>query len=259
MHTTIINDCRDANAAGRQMARAASLIGGGVSFMGVASDLEAAGNLIDALDAYGDAPGIVLVNVAPRDGKAKQWKNGTPFGYFWHKEVLVVASIDGLTLSLVKKLNVTDIVNVLDIPTIVARFVHESVLTQEEGDRISNTQFRSYEFLPRIAGDLLKNKEVISERMNIADVSDASQAVWWTDNFGNCKTTMLLEEISADVPVQTAFGEVSYFFRLKDVSDGQVALVTGSSGLGASRFLEIVAQGGNAAQLLDVRSGDVLG
>mgnify|MGYP001566747864 FL=1 len=95
--------------------------------------------------------------------------------------------------------------------------------------------------------------------MNIADVSDASQAVWWTDNFGNCKTTMLLEEISADVPVQTAFGEVSYFFRLKDVSDGQVALVTGSSGLGASRFLEIVAQGGNAAQLLDVRSGDVLG
>ena len=116
MHITIINDCKDANAAGRQMARAAGLIEAPVSFVGVSSDLEAAGNLIDMLDAYGDSAGILLVNVAPRNGKAKKWQNGTPFGYFWYKKILVLSSIDGLTLSLVKKLQLVDSINVLDIP-----------------------------------------------------------------------------------------------------------------------------------------------
>ncbi|MBI1839007.1 MAG: hypothetical protein HYR95_01760, partial [Candidatus Colwellbacteria bacterium] len=103
MNITIINDCRDANAAGRQAARAATLLGGTVAFIGVTNDLEASGNLIDALDAIEGKGGIVLVNVAPRNGTAKKWENGTPFGYFWYKETLVLASVDGLTLSLVKK------------------------------------------------------------------------------------------------------------------------------------------------------------
>src|SRR3989344_9103064 len=116
MNIIIINDCRDANAVGRQIARAASLLGGSASFLGVTSDLQAAGNLIDVLDALGENPGVVLVNVAPRNGKAKKWGNGTPFGYFWYRKTLVVASIDGYTLSLVKKLKVVNFVYVLDIP-----------------------------------------------------------------------------------------------------------------------------------------------
>ncbi len=51
MNITIINDCRDANAIGRQTARTSSLLNGPVSFIGVASDIQAAGNIIDILDA----------------------------------------------------------------------------------------------------------------------------------------------------------------------------------------------------------------
>lgn len=72
MNIIIINDCRDANAVGRQIARTGSLLNNPVSFIGVTSDIEAAGNIIDVLDAYGEHPGIILANVASRNGKAKK-------------------------------------------------------------------------------------------------------------------------------------------------------------------------------------------
>lgn len=42
-----------------------------VSFVGVTNDIQAAGNIIDILDAIEKNSGIILVNVAPRNGKAK--------------------------------------------------------------------------------------------------------------------------------------------------------------------------------------------
>ena len=152
MNITIINDCRDENARGRQTARASSLIGGAVSFVGVLSDLEAAGNLIDVLGAYGEEPGTILVNVAPRNGSAKKWENGTPFGYFWYKKVLVLASIDGITLSFVKKLKLVESIKVFDIPAVVKFMVEDNYISAEVGEHIVNTQFRSYDFLPRAGG-----------------------------------------------------------------------------------------------------------
>lgn len=256
MNITIINDCRDANAAGRQIARAASLTGGHASFVGVKNDLEAAGSLIDILDAYGESNGAVLVNVAPRHGKAKKWPNGTPFGYFWYKNILVVASVDGLTLSLVKKFGLIDVVNVMDIPTVMDKFVRENMLSKSLGDHIINTQFRSYDFLPRVAAYLLKNKNVESERYEIKNVDDAPAAVWWVDNFGNCKTTLLLKEIQEGGGVSLESGRVDYFQRLKDVPDHIKAVITGSSGLGDDRFLEIVVQGESAEKSLNLSSGD---
>ncbi len=217
MNITIINDCRDQNAIGRQVTRTATLIEGSVSFVGVGSDLEAAGNLIDMLDAYGDASGVILVNVAPRNFAAKKWENGTPFGYFWYKKVLVVSSIDGLTLSLVKKLQLVDAINVLDIPTVVEQFVREEIISPEVGEHIINTQFRSYDFVPRIAAYLLKSEKVTSEPLKIEDIADAPPAVWWVDNFGNCKTTLLKREIEDSSQVETKVGALQYFERLKNV------------------------------------------
>ncbi len=258
MHTTIINDCRDANAAGRQCARAASLIGGTVSFVGVASDLEAAGNLIDVLDAYGESAGVVLVNVAPRNGTAKKWQNGTPFGYFWYKKVLVVSSIDGLTLSLVKKLGLVEHINVLDIPAVTAHFVSEGVLSEEARTHICETQFRSFDFLPRVAAYLVAHTAVVAEPMALADVADAPNAIWWVDNFGNCKTTLFRDALPAGGTVATRIGDVRYYEHLREVPDGAPALVTGSSGLGEKRFVEVVVQGGSAAQTHGLSSGDAI-
>ncbi len=118
MQITIINDCCDENAKLRQISRAGSLIknssvnprtkglkgwlvkkilgfsensdfsnfannfGGGVNCFGAKSEIEAAGFLVDAIDAMEGREGIVLVNVAPRGGKSKKWENGAPFGYF---------------------------------------------------------------------------------------------------------------------------------------------------------------------------------
>jgi len=256
MNITIINDCKDANATGRQIARVQALIEGSVSFVGVSSDLEAAGNLVDILDAYEDSTGVVLVNVAPRNGKAKKWKNGTPFGYFWYKKVLVVSSIDGLTLSLVKKLKLVDSINVLDIPTIVNQFISEKVVSAEVGEHIINTQFRSYDFLPRIAAYLLEHEYTQAEKLKVTDIVDAPNAVWWVDNFGNCKTTVLKHDFQESDLLDSEFGKPDYFERLKDVPDKATALITGSSGLGSSRFLELVIQGESASKLLNVESGD---
>lgn len=75
MFCTIISDCQDDNVFGRQKTRIAALFGSSIdaiTMIGVSNELEAAGNLVDVLDAAGGASGIVLVNVAPRDDKAKQ-------------------------------------------------------------------------------------------------------------------------------------------------------------------------------------------
>jgi len=255
INITIINDCKDGNAVGRQFVRASALMGGHVSFVGVSSDLEAAGNLIDVLDAYGEAPGVVLVNVAPRNGSAKRFTNGTPFCYFRYKNILVVSSFDGLTLSLVKKLGLTDMLHVLDIPTVVAQWVREGVCTEELATHITETQFRSYEFLPRVASYILTHGDAPAEKVSINEVHDAPQAVWWVDNFGNCKTTLITDEVSHTAVVETSFGALPYYEHLREVPDGETALVAGSSGVGERRFIEIVAQGGNVAQRLSIASG----
>lgn len=260
MTITIINDCRDANAAGRQVARAASLFGAQVSFVGVGSDLEAAGNLIDILDAIGDSEGVVLVNVAPRNGKAKKWQNGAPFGYFWYKRVLVVTSVDGFTLSLVKKLRLIDAAYVFDVDVTLDELITNGALSGELRNSIAHTQFRSYNFLPRVAAYLLKHKDITGMRLAIGDIPDAEAAVWWVDNFGNCKTTAFSNDAASreEICKQARFGTLTYVPQLKDVPDNVAALVQGSSGLGEQRFLEIVVQGGSAARRFGLSSGDTL-
>ncbi len=260
MNITIINDCLDANASGRQITRATSLLGGPISFIGVANDLEAGGNLVDALDAIDGRAGVVLVNVAPRGGVAKKWKNGTPFGYFWHKSTLVIASIDGFTLSLVKKLHLIDFINIVDISIAINILTEDVPISSNRKRHIINSQFRSYDFLPRLAAFLLKHKHVASTRLDISKIISAPLTIWWIDNFGNCKTTLLLRDIASrkDGLVTTNLGPLHFYSRLKDVPDKRAALIVGSSGLGDGRFLEIVIQGASAAQYLGLSSGDAI-
>ena len=251
MNVTIINDCKDENAKGRQLARVGSLFGRLANFVGVSNELEAAGNLIDVLDAHAQNSGIILVNVAPRNGKAKKYKNGTPFGYFWYQKTLVVASVNGLTLSLVKKLKLVEYIYVLNISKALDILIKNKFLPVDLKSQITDSQFRSYDFLPRIAQYLFKHKNIKSKKVDIKTIADAPAAVWWVDNFGNCKTTLFDWEISP-------FKGLEYYPKLKDVPNEKVALITGSSGLGGQRFLEIVIQGGSASKHFDVASGDAL-
>src|SRR3989338_6316670 len=258
MNIIIINDCRDSNAVGRQITRVTSLLGGSASFLGVTSDLQAAGNLIDVLDALGENPGVVLVNVAPRNGKAKKWENGTPFGYFQYKKILVLSSIDGFTLSLVKKFKLTKFITILDVPRTLDQLIASGALPKELKNSIIRTQFRSYDFLPRAAAFLVRGKKLQGTRLHIKDIPDAPPAIWWIDNFGNCKTTLLREDVKDQARFSSKFNRLPYFARLKDVQDKTTAIITGSSGLGEKRFLEIIAQGGSAEKKLNISIGDTV-
>lgn len=258
MHITIINDCRDANAAGRQCARASSIIQAPVSFIGVASDLEAAGNLVDTLDALEDREGVILVNVAPRDGAARKWENGTPFSYFGYKNTTVVASFDGLTLSLIKKLGVVNHVTVLDTAATLTHIADAGVLSSTTATYGSHSQFRSFDFVPRVAAFLARGNTLPGTPAPLSDVADAPHAVWWVDNFGNCKTTLLESEVEILQRSGGSYANLAYYTQLKDVPDGSIAIVRGSSGIGTQRFLEIMAQGTSAAARLGVSAGMVL-
>jgi hypothetical protein len=250
---TIINDCRDDNAFARQAVRAAALIGVPVVNLGVKDDLEAAGNLIDALDAAAGAPGVILVNVAPRHGHAKRWPNGTPFAHFRVGATVVVASIDGLTLSLAKKLGLATDVRVMDIPTVAAYAKEHGLIDEATRAYLGETQFRSFEFLPRAGAWLAAGHDLPAERLDPAAIADAPSTVWWVDNFGNCKTTLLPEEAARlDAP---EFAELPRYARLKDVPNGEAAVIAGSSGLGERRLLEIVVQGASAAERFSLASG----
>lgn len=244
MFAAIINDCRDDNAMGRQATRAAALLGCAVTTVGVQSDLEAGGNLVDMLDAADGGRGVVLVNVARRNGAAKHWPNGTPFGHFFYKKTVIVASLDGLTLSLASKLGVTgDIIRIEDSRPLAA-----------------TSQFRSFELLPGYGADLLRGKKLAGHAFNLREVPDPPPAIWSIDCFGNAKSTLLPTDIGfrAGAKVKTRVGAFTCYERLKDVPNKKAGLVIGSSGLGNARFLEIVMQGVSAAEHFSLTIGDAV-
>lgn len=258
MFYTIITDCQDENARGRQLSRAAAYISCPATLVGIKSDLEAAGNLTDILDAGEGSEGIVLANVAPRNGEGKKWENGTPFCFFHYKKTLVLSSIDGLTLSLIKKLGPVSTVELFDIPAANAQWRQEGLFDELAEARLNATQFRSFEFLPRAAKTLFEGRALPTKTLTLDSVAAAPHAIWWVDNFGNCKTTLLERDIDANAPFKTSFGDFSFFPRLKDVPEGEAAVIVGSSGLGEQRFLEIVLQGKSAAERFNLSSGSAI-
>ncbi len=257
MYVTIISDCHDDNAKTRQTIRAGSLLSSPVTYCGVNSDIEAAGNLVDALDVSTGHANVILVNVAPRHGAAKKWPNGTPFGYFRIGGSLVVTTIDGHVLSLVKKLGLVDAISVFDIPTVAEYAFQAKLLSREQADYLKVTQFRSLEFMPRAAAWLVQGHDLPATAWPIIEVPDMPPSIWWVDNFGNCKTTLLPDEHDNILPGLRE--KLGHHDRLKDVANGETAVVTGSSGIGDIRFLEIMTQGGSASAMLNLSAADLIG
>lgn len=264
MFVTIITDCHDTATAGRQLTRANAIFDCPANLVGVDfnADYQAAGNLIDILDACEGTEGVVLANVAPRSGEAhKKWPNGTPFGFFYYHNTLVVSSVDGYLLSLVKKLGLAEKVRVFDIPTVMANVPNKLDFYPNQKDYIINTQFRSFEFLPRVAKWIWEKIELPIEELQLVDVKDMDNQIWWIDNFGNCKTSILPSDIGFEVGKRVKLGnlpETQCYARLKDVPNGEPALVVGSSGVKETRFVEFLLQGGSAAGKYGLKMGDKL-
>lgn len=259
MFVTIINDCSDDNVMGRQATRAAVLFGNvPINTVGIGwSELEGAGNLIDMLDASDGKEGVILANVAPRHGRGKKWPNGTPFGYFYFGKTLIVATIAEQMLSLAKKFGIADSLKLTDVPTVVDFMIGKGKLDGSIRDIIVKSQFRSYDYMPRLAKWVLDKEDVPTENYSFSNVLDVPHAVWWVDNFGNCKTTMLPEEVGhmPGKALQTKYGDILCYERLKDVPNDKPGLIIGSSGLGQKRLIELVVQGKSAAAHFQITPG----
>ena len=263
MSGVIITDCHDDNARGRVSGRLESVTGQPSTFVSIpgtlddAAELAAAGNLVDHLDALGGRRGIILVNVAPR--KDDDNENGSPFGYFWYGETLVVSTVDGKTLSIAKQLGACEDVYVFDLPASVSAMVDRGFIHPDRKDAVIASQFRSYTFLP-LAAHLVREDVVLpADRLALSRITSLEhEAIWWIDNFGNCKTTLIPAryDLEHGSECDTVFGTLRYYDHLSDVPDGETALVQGSSGLHMTRFAELVVKGRSAADALSASLGD---
>lgn len=261
MFVTIISDCNDPNESARQLTRANVLFNSPANSLrlGIYSDIQSAGNLVDVLDASEGEEGVIILNVAPRFGSAKRWSNGVPFGFFFYKKTIVVLTVNDFVLSLLKKLNIIDEIQVTEIPEVVNTLIREGLVREENKEYLINTQFRSYEYAPKLA-KLVKDSVVFpSKKLEIHENQKLKKGkVWYIDSFGNCKTTLLKEElsISADGFVKTRWGEIKFYEKLKDVENDNLGIYIGSSGIDKKRFVEITIQGGNASSGIGINIGD---
>jgi len=271
MFLSIITDCKDSATFGRQLTRTSALFKRAPIPVGVngslddTAEIEAAGNLIDILDAGMGEKGVVLVNAAPRN--QTKWPNGTPFGYFYYRRTLVVSTVDGYTLSLAKRFGLVDSIKVYDIPTVLDYLVEEypGILDDNlekariKAEYIKKTQFRSFEFLPRVAKWQWEDIDMPTTSMPISEIPDLDQVIYLIDNFGNAKTTILPEDINFEFGKTyniKKVGPVKSYAKLKDVPIGDPALIVGSSGIQEKRFIEIVIQGSSAADKYGLKVGD---
>lgn len=253
---SIITDCSDDNVRARQELRFTNLFGVRPTFTRVGQEapgLEAGGHLLDQLDVLANNPksvpqaeALILVNVAPRGGKTKEiGDNGTPFCYFRVDNALVVCTAASGCLDLVHWCGAVDEIELLDIPTVTKAAVEWGELTEEQANRINNTQFRSLEFLPLVAYWLRSGKPVPSTKQKVEVAHDTAGKVWYIDNFGNAKTTLVAEDIGFEQGKKVTLADglsATCYRRLADVPKDESALTIGSSGYRTKRFLEVVVQ-----------------
>lgn len=265
----VINDCGDENEKLRITTRLQTLFWGAtVSFCevnGPNSDLEAAGCIIDALDAKagGAAPGLILPNTAFREPEKSGDANGSPFGHCIINNVLLFSTIRGRILSLVKDFFGIEHIHIVEPREALESIVATGDLEQKWVEHIADSQFRSYELQPLLAARLLKGFALPSQKETLASPK-LGGVVWWVDKHGNCKTTVTTSQCEPKPlrdgdEFETKFGVFKYFRRLNDAPRGVPAVTTGSSGLGAgpdNRFLEIAIRMGNAAKFLNIKVGD---
>ena len=247
-------DCKDSNALTRLQARLTILFENSpIHCVGINSDIEASGCILDTLDALriSNKRAVVIGNLAPRT--EKKHKNGAPFYIGYVGKVILIANETCFTL--LAKYKLIDTIYETDVETVCKKF-----LPEEEAFRIANSQFRSFEYVPRLARWVYDKKKIPSIPHSLT--STLPNQVWWVDNFGNCKTTMTESEIRNHVKnnivtlkVNDVVLEVPFYQKLADVPKENTGIIIGSSGYGDTRFAEIVVQGKSASTTLGIVSG----
>jgi hypothetical protein len=254
-------DCKDSNALSRLSARLTALFAdSNIQTVGIDKDIEAAGCILDMLDALrlGTGDYIIIGNLAPR--AEKQYKNGAPF-YIAHVQGIIIIATK-TCFSLLRKLNLIDTIGQTDVETVCGTF-----LSAEETNRIANSQFRSFEYVPLLASFAADGKDIpaTAEALDSFSPEKFENKIWWIDNFGNAKTTLTRTEIEDKViggnvtlRIDGTEHTLPFFERMADVPTGVVACIIGSSGYKDVRFAEIIKQGSSVAQALGLGVGNMI-
>ena len=264
----IVNDCSDDNTHGRQSFGLGSFLERGVqAFVGVKTDLEATGNIVD-LVASSHSDAVILWNVAHRNGEAKKFGNGSPF--CWSEftkttgeKILGLGTVDGFTLSLPKKFGILKSINLLDTKEAAEAMGKAGFMVPDEVRRAYLSQHRSLDFAPFAAAFILAGGQLPSRTIPMAEIPNCPDIIWWVDNFGNCKTSVIplnpAEFSNRILDAMDVRGEYLPPFRhLSEVPNGWAAVDIGSSGIDGIKCLEIVVQGGSAAKRFNLKSGQTL-
>ena len=217
--------------------------------------------LVDVLDASNGSPGFVFVNIAPRNGEASEkWENGSPFGYLRYGDTRILATVDGYTLTLVRDILGLDWCTIFNIPEVVNIGVQQGFISKPSARDIPLSQFRSFDFLPRLAQLIVHEVALPTTQYSLCGAPSAFGRIWLLDNFGNAKTTLRPDQVDFNPgeKVLLAMGEVRCYCGLRQVSNGEPGLIIGSSGLEGQRFLELVIQGGSAARHFNLEVGSIV-
>jgi hypothetical protein len=249
----IVSDCTDANARGRMKQRIKRLVpGADVDFYKVRHHLEAGGNMVDAMDAMAEPPGAVLCNMAPRHAD----RNGSPIVF---KNVLGFEFITTVyALPLFRMF--------FDEAGCDLRMLNVGAFLESAGERPSRSQFRGLTVIPLLLAHMRGTaKRVVDlDKVSVPFTYPAQEidpAIWGIDEIGsqqyNAKLTVRRSELRGvsegdmvRLRIVNRKGkkkDVDATFRecLEDVPVGEIGLITGSSGYGDERFLELVQSGGS--------------
>ncbi len=260
----VISDCRDGNARMRYEDRFNAILPGAhVKVRRVRNDLQAAGNLVDAIQARRWRHGVIVLNVAPRNEAQERpadW-NGSPFGYVRVDSVDIFGTVEGDGFTLLQKV----LGRRLELEVFEAAEVVKHLDVDEDTRReMVESQFRSCEFVPDLMAVVLSGKPLPSRRGQ--QVSELTGSwVWEVDCFGNLKTTILPEDVGFEAGKVFTFHDgrgrtfqVMAYRQLRQVPKGQPGLVIGSSGYQKKRWLELVVNGGSARKWFRIKRGELI-
>lgn len=212
--------------------------------------LEAAGNIVDAIDALNGRAGAIVCNSAPR--RDTRGTNGSAIVYLQLGQTTIVSTVGAL--GLLKQL----------MPEMTARAVDVDAFMSDLGAERDTFNFRGLEVIPWILRRLRDGENLENVSSQQTAFPAVEPCVWLVDTICGEPTNLKLSVLRSEAPwfkpgteVEMRLGGASpkgigCFERLTHVPAGQLGIYEGSSGLDNERFLEIAVMGGSAAKVLGV-------
>lgn len=212
--------------------------------------LEAAGNIVDALDALGEC-GAIVCNSAPR--RDARGTNGSAIVFGRVGEVTIISTVG--PLGLLNRLVPNFTAQAVDVD----RYTRECMCNQRE-----TFNFRGLEVIPWILDDLRNDSQLPYVSTRQTTFPTVEPCVWLVDTIEGRPTNIKLSFLRDEAPwfkpgnrISIQFGDLPArtlicYERLTHIPDDEAGIYEGSSGLGTRRFLEVAIMGGSAAAAFSV-------